>query len=337
MTAWAPPVHIYVALALAATLLGVAVSALLAGLETGIYVMNKVRLELRASAGERGARRLRGAMARPQELLTSLLIGTNASHYLVTVSAVALFTLTAPENAEFYAVAVAAPILFVFGEMVPKNLFRIAAETWPYRLSWLVVGVMKACRWMGFSPTVAALSRMMLATFRPDRHDASGPLDSRQRVQRFLAEGHAHGVLTPFQSHMASRVVLLRSTVIREVMVPLHRVVSVPADCSRERFMQNIKGHHYSRLAVWRDRPRNIVGTVDIYDVLYDDDPTAAPAKHLAETIRLAETLNVAEALIALQRTRQPLGLVVNVADKPIGIVTIKDLVEEIVGELEAW
>jgi putative hemolysin len=335
MIAWTMAIPI----AMSVVMLGVglAASALLSGLETGIYVLNKVRLELRSAAGERGARRLRVAMSRPQELLTSVLIGINAANYLVTMAVVALFSLTDPETADLYAVAVATPLLFVFGEMVPKNLFRLAAESWPYRLSPLLSVMMKVCRLTGLSQALAGLNRLMLRMLRPDRHELSGPLDSRQRVQRFLAEGHAHGVLTAFQSHMASRVVLLRTTVIRDVMVALHHVVSIPLDCSRARFIENIKGHHYSRLVVWSERPRNIVGTVDIYDVLYDDDPKAAPAKHLAQAVRLSEAMNVADALIALQRSRQTLGVVVNVADRPIGIVTIKDLVEEIVGELEAW
>jgi putative hemolysin len=335
MIAWSMGMPVAISIAMLAV--GLAASALLSGLETGIYVLNKVRLELRGAAGELNARRLRKAMARPQELLTSVLIGINAANYLVTIAVVALFSLTDTDNADLYAVAVATPVLFVFGEMVPKNLFRIAAETWPYRLAPLLTAMMKVCRVTGISPALAGLNRLMLHLLRPDRHEVSGPLDSRQRVQRFLAEGHAHGVLTAFQSHMASRVVLLRTTVIRDVMVALHHVVSIPLDCSRARFIENIKGHHYSRLVVWSERPRSIVGTVDIYDVLYDDDPTAAPAKHLAEAVRLSEALNVADALIALQRSRQTLGVVVNVADRPIGIVTIKDLVEEIVGELEEW
>ena len=328
---------VQVLLCVAALLLGVAGSALFAGLETGTYVLNKVRLELRAAGDQRRAQRLSRALRRPRELLSALLIATNASHYLVTVSAVLLFSLAGSHKPQLYATVVVTPLLFVLGEMLPKNLFRVAAETLTYRLSWLVSGTMGLCRWMGLSPAVLVLSRVMLWPWRTQRIVAGDPLGSRQRVHSFLAEGHADGVLTSFQSHIASRVVEMPSTTVNQVMVELPRVASIPVDCPRRGFLETLAGNNYSRLAVWRDRPDNIVGIVNVYDVLYDPDPSAVPAAHVREPVLLAETLNVAEGLVRLQCAHRAMGLVANGAGQAVGIVTIKDLVEEIVGELEAW
>ena len=325
-----------IVLAVAVLLLGMVGSAVFAGLETGTYVLNKVRLELRTGQGHPQARRLSRAMARPQELLIALLIATNVTQYLVAMPAVALFELAGSDNAQLCAVATVTPLLFVFGDMVPKNIFRVAGETLTYRLSAVLAVTAGVCRWLGLSPVVLAVSRAILRLWPGERAAKPSAMGARQRVHSFLAEGHAHGVLTRFQSRMASRVIDMRSTTAGEVMVTLPGVVAIPADCSRDAFIETLAGHNYSRLPVWRDEPANIVGIVNIYEVLLGDDPSAAPTRHMLPPIHLSETLPVAEALITLQRARRAMGIVTR-GDKAVGIITIKDLVEEIVGELGAW
>lgn len=316
---------------------GVLASALFAGLETGTYVLNKARLELRIAHGDRRARRLGRALSRPQDMLAALLIATNASHYWVTALAVLMFTQSGVGKPQLYTTMIVTPLLFVLGEMVPKNLFRVAGETLTYRLGFVVAALMGVCRWTGLSALVAAISRAVLWLMPGRPETSTAALEPRQRLHSFLSEGHAHGVLSEYQSRMAHRVVAMPLTTIREVMVPRANVVSIPVDCTRERFIETLSGHNFSRLAVWRDTPDNVIGIVNVYDVLYDDDSNAAPATHMAEPLKLAERDNVSGALLTLQRAHRSIGVVTDEKDRFVGIVTLKDLVEEIVGELEAW
>jgi len=324
-------------LTIAAFAAGVLASALFAGLETGTYVLNKVRLELRIARGDRRAGRIGRALSRPQDMLAALLIATNASHYWVTALAVLMFATGGARNPQVLTTMVVTPLLFVLGEMVPKNLFRVAGETLTYRLGWVVTALMGLCRWTGLSALITGISRAVLRLTPGKPEPSVAALEPRQRLHSFLSEGHAHGVLSEYQSRMAQRVVALRSTTIREVMVAQPDVVSVPIDCSRERFDQTLAGHNFSRLPVWRDTRGNVIGIVNVYDVLYDDDPDATPARHLSEPLWMSERTSVADALLTLQRAHRPIGVVCDDRDRCVGIVTLKDLVEEIVGELEEW
>jgi CBS domain containing-hemolysin-like protein len=328
------PLWLQTTLAFAGLLAGLVAAAVYAGLETGVYVLNRVRLELRAAQGDRAAARLARALARMREMLAALLVGNGAAAYLVTLSVVALLKLAGVPRVGLYTMLVAGPLLFTLGQVLPKNLFRVAGETLTYALSGVVTATMQAARWTGISPVLMLLGRAILWLPPGARTDWAGA-DPRQRIATMLAEGHAQGVLTPIQSHIANRVVSLRSTRIREVMVPLARVAGIPIGCSRERFWRALAGLRHSRLTVWRDRPSNIVGILNVYDVLFDEDPNARPADHVMEPIRLLDQLSISQAMVTLQRAHQSMGLVVNAMDRLVGIVTVQDLIEEIVGELE--
>ncbi len=324
-------------LAAAGFIAGILASALFSGLETGTYVLNKMRLDLRCAKGDRRALRLRGALDRPSAMIGGLLIANNAANYWVTALAVLLLTRGRVANVEGLTTLVVTPTVFVLGEIVPKNLFRVAGETLTYRLSVVLVGLTNLCRWTGLSAVLAAFSRAIIRLMPGRGEIAAAALEPRRRVHAILAEGYAHGVLSGYQSQVAQRVVQLRSTRIGEVMVPRHQVVSIPRTCSRARFMEVLRHHPYSRLVVWDTSPADVAGGVNVYDVLLDPDPAATASAHVTPTLRLASTLNVTEALLTLQRARRALGIVVDARDRFVGIVTLKDLAEEIVGELEAW
>lgn len=329
------PLWLQTVLAFAGLILGLAGAGLYSGLETGLYVLNRIRLELRAVQGDRAAARLSRALARMRETLAALLVGNDVASYLATLSVVALLELAGVRRVGLYTALLAGPLLFTLGQVLPKNLFRVASETLTYAFSGVVAVTIKLARWTGISPVLMLISRAVLwlgPTARADQAES----DPRQRIATLLAEGHAQGVLTPIQSHMANRVVSLRSTRVREVMVPLSRVAGIPINCSRERFLRALASLRHSRLSVWRDRPSNIVGILNVYDVLFDENPAAKPADHVTEPIRLLDQLSVSQALVTLQRAHQSMGLVVNAMDRLVGIVTVQDLIEEIVGELEA-
>lgn len=312
-------------------------SAVFSGLETGVYVLNKPRLELRAAGGNRAARRLRRAVERPQEMLAAILIANNTVNFLISTGAVAIFVLLEVSHADIYTTAVVSPLLFVLGEVVPKNVFRVASETLTYRLSGVLTWTIRLTRWVGLNPLVSAFSRLVVRLWHGRPGGAADALEPHQRVGAMLAEVHAQGVLTLFQSRMANRVIRAGSIPLAEVMVPRDRAVSVPRDCTREEFERVVRRHEFTRLLVCGDEPGSVLGVVNVHDVLCDPDPAAPPARHLESPIRLPHGLDVAKALRTLQRARRPLGLVIDDAGRPLGIVTIKDLVEEIVGDLAAW
>jgi len=312
----------------------VVLRGLYAGMETGVYVLNKVRLDLRADSGDRRALMVQKLLRRPNNLLSVLLIGTNVPSYAATFAISAMFVLAgARQWAEWYTLAVATPLLFVFGESVPKNVFRRLAETLVYALAWFLrvsVVVLNAC---GLAPAVQAAGAVLtrLAGHRVEAHEAP----AHTSVTSLLAEGRASGLLTHFQSTMADRVIHIGMVTLTDVMVPMSRVVHVPRDIDREGLIDRIRGHDYSRLPVMGSVGQ-IVGVLDVYDALMSDWAGSLSEKASAPLILKAD-MSVTDALYQMQREHVVLAVVADASDTHVGIVTIKDLVQEIVGELAEW
>lgn len=314
-------------------LVGTIFSGIYSGLETGIYALNKFRLDLRAEAGDKRARRLKRLLDNYNSLIVVLLIGTNLSTYAATFAISAMFVmLGAAHNTEWYTIATATPILFILGESVPKNVYRKLAERLVYRLAWFLSASTILFRITLISPVVRGFTWLLMRLTPVARR---GAIPGRHEgFAAILAEGRASGVLTHSQSIMADRVMRISRVTLADVMVPLAEAFCAPRNISREHLVQLASRNAYSRLPL-TDGPNTVAGILDIYEVLLDDSD-ALPRDLATVPLELPSDLSVTDALYRCQRSRTNMA-VVAASSKHVGIVTIKDLVEEIVGELEAW
>jgi putative hemolysin len=305
--------------------------ALFSGMETGMYVTHKVRLDLHAEAGRRPAVILQRMLADPRSLLAVLLIGTNVCRYLATFSVTALFVLAGyGDRAEWLTTAVATPGLFVLADSVPKAVFQRLGAAGTYRFAWLLRGSDALFRWTGLSLLVRGLSGALVYVTgsRAARREPPPP-----GIGALVAEGRASGLLTDFQSVMADRVARISDLTLADIMVPMSQAVTAPLDATRDDIRRVMAGHDYSHVPLLDDA-RRVHAVLDTYDVLLDEGG-AAPRDLAAAPVILPAETTVTDALYQMQRQRAALA-VVEQADAHVGIVTIKDLVEEIVGELEA-
>jgi CBS domain containing-hemolysin-like protein len=307
---------------------------LFSGLETGVYTLNKVRLELRASSGHVGARRLAEMLGSGDRLLVVLLIGSNLVEYVTTWAIVRLFLQagTGEHAASFYTELIATTAIFILGESLPKNVFRLHAERLVYRWSWFLRAANRLFTVTGLLPLVSGVSWAMLRLVRGGK---PGPTLSEERMAEIFAEGQAGGAMTHTQTVMADRVMRLRSVSLAAAMVPLHKVATVAPDATRQELLRVVASTNFSRLPV-RAGSGAILGVLDVYDVLADED-VQRPTERMTDPLILIETYSISDALYHMQRSHRRMAVVASAAGRHVGIVTIKDLVEEIVGELEAW
>lgn len=311
-------------------------SAWYSGAETGLYQLNRIHLRMRALEGNRRAQILSSLLTDQQAFICTLLIGTNWTNYLATmlVTAYCSSGSLSDQQAEVITTLTLAPVIFIFAETVPKNWFYHQANRLMYSSAALIRLNILVLRFTGIIYLFKGLNWLVLRTAGAWT-DVRQILLSGHDLGHLLREGHAAGALTAVQSDIAQRILRLPETSIGSVMVSIWRAAAIPEDISRDQFLELIKEHNYSRLPVYRGQPNNVIGLVNVYHVL--SSPKQQPAEHIIPTVRISPRDTIMPVLYKLQRQHNPMAIVVNDQGQAIGIVTIKDLVEEVVGELGQW
>lgn len=311
----------------------VGTAALINGVELGCYSVNRVRLDVRAERDKPAdirARRLRRELSKPDVLLSTLLIAANVMGFVGAVALTEVFERSGMSKAgtAVLSAAVLGPCLFVFGDAVPKELFRVNAERLTYALSGPLTGLRLGLTYTGVLPVVRGLTRL---AERALGLQGEGISDARQRIAQLLKEGAGAGVLSESQVSLMDRAMLLRGVKVRDEMVPWTSVRVIAADADRGRLLRVLGDVPHVRLPAV-DRSGRVVGVLRQIDLHLR--PEVAPAALLREPARLRETWGVREALVAVRASPARLGIVEDDAGKPVGVVTPKDLIEPLTGEI---
>ena len=308
-------------------LVGLVGSSLCSGMETGYYAHSRVRLALRVAYGprQRSAARLERLTADPNTLLGTLLIGNNIFNYFGVLGLTAILELLGYSEAAIVLLntALVTPVLLAFGEALPKELFRRFADTLLPRLEPLLRGMHLVFLFVGLIPLVrgatSVVQRVAKLTTEPT-------LDRRGEMAAMLSESAA-------QQSMIERAFSMRQHRVGQEMVPWKRVVRVGTGWDRERLLTLLAQSPLSRFPVvdQRGMPIGVLNHLDVHlqpDASVVDLATPVPS--------IDPSLGVREALRELQNADATMAFVER-AGKIVGIVTLKDLVEPLTGELAAW
>ncbi len=314
-------------------LVGFVLSALYSGLETGVYVLNPVRLRLRESRGDRAAGRVKHELTRPSRLLAVLLIGTNAANYLGSYGLAELLGGAGLDDWSLIVVQIVVftPLLFIFAENLPKELFRVRADRWLYHLIPFITLSRVILTAVGLLPLVDGISRVVSRLVGRTEQDAAS---ARSHMSQLLKEGIGTGVLSVAQTTLADRVLALREQNVQTVMVPWREAWTVQIDAPTDERTSRIAGRHYTRLPVVNSAG-HVVGIITWIDALLErDQPTSTL---MQEPLFVHPRTRLAEAVTQMRHERRTMAVVQDEDGAPLGLITLKDLVEPLTGELAGW
>lgn len=322
-----------VALGLSLLLLCVLVSGAYSGSEIGFYSLSRAQVDIEARQGRPVARLVAWLLERDASLLITILIGNNLAIELATHVSGELFEHWGVSEVAVGVVVtvVLTPILFIFGEALPKDIFRRR----PHALVHLVAPFIALSR-IAFWPLERLLSLLSLALERTLRLEprATLRLRGRERVLHFFAEGRRSGVLPQRAEALARNALTLRILPVRRAMQPWSVVERLDETLPQDTLYQKVRDSRFSRLPVV-DGEGQVLGYVHQLDVLMAG-PEVPVIDHLRTLPRLTEDVAIDRALLTLRGSGQRAAIVVR-DGLPVGLVTLKDLVEEISGDLAHW
>lgn len=314
---------------------GLVAGGFFSGMETGLISLNRVRLRHEVERKERRALILNRFTEDTEQLLGTTLAGTNLANVLVAVASSALATRIFGSGAaiDVTTTLVSAALVLVIAETVPKSLFR----HYPHRLCVTFADVLNACAWL-LAPLVTLLGWLMrLVAWLGGRGDdkPASFFVTREELKHLAKEGETGGALTAEEREMIHGVFDFPYKTVHEVMAPLSRTVTVGTDTTVEELLEISQRTGYARFPV-READK-ITGIANVYEILFQDAmPTGKTVRDLMQKPQfVSATDRINRVLPVLRASRVPISIVINPEGKHLGIVTIEDIVEEIVGEVE--
>jgi CBS domain containing-hemolysin-like protein len=311
--------------------LSLLVTAIFSAAEMSFIAANRVRLRHMAEGGNRTAVRYLDAFRSPERLLSTAMMGVTIAH--ITASSVATWALlpVAGGAAAILVTLALTPIMLVFGEVIPKAIARERATgliLWLFPVIETLGRLLTPLTWGANALVGWALSLV------GRQRTSTRQFVSREELKLLLQMEPEEADVTVSEAEMIDKIFDLGETAVREVMVPLVDVAALPETASPADVVRLIQERGFSRIPVFTDRVFNIVGVVTAMDILRRGGE--APNLHalLRPATYVPETKRIDDLLREMQKNRVQLAVVVDEYGGAVGIVTVEDIVEEVVGEI---
>jgi len=307
-------------------LVGLFLSAFFSGSETGFYRATRIRLVLDAMGGDYFSRGLLWLTNHPSTFVATTLVGNNLANY-VTSLAIVIGTqavVNSPGHAaELLAPLVLAPLLFVYGELLPKSMFleapnRLLRRGAPlFLLFTLLFLPVSAMLWL--------LNKLLARLVGQSLEEARLGM-ARRELRRVVDEGHQAGILYPSQLHLAQGIFGLAGQPITRFVTPLGQMPRARADMSRDDVLRLAGRYRMPIVPIESPQgPDTLAGYLRVIELGISSKETLEPVHPLVEIP--ASTTHL-DALMRLQTARESLARVVGAAGETLGVVSIDRLRE---------
>ena len=295
------------------------------GSEMALVSANKSKLQAASDAGHAGATRALELLDEDERLLGTCLIGTNV--FLVTGTTLMTYMLASNGfSAAWMATALMAPVALTFGEAVPKTVLGHYADIWSPAVA-RPLGFVQTL----FSPLLWVVGKWNTILERVGDDDDRQV--SRQEVVDLLDNVEGGGI-DPEDKKIIRNLFAMSEDIAESCMTPLVDVLAVEESSSVAHAIEIVLRYGHSRLPVYRERIDNIVGVVDHRALLFCEDPTRPVADCAGPVTFVPELKPLDELLRDMRSGASQLAVVVDEYGGSVGLVTMEDLLEELVGEI---
>lgn len=300
------------------------------GTELAVIHVDKLKLRGRARRGGRSAALLLRFLQRPGWFFSATLLGTNLAVVTASVCTTYYIVYHFGGEREGWALLLS-PLLLIFGEIVPKSVYQHYANTLAYKAA-IPVQIFGSI----FYPVVWFLAKLNdIFLGRASKQYLKEPPVTREELESFLKEGpHPEGQRLQLRRTMISKIFDLADKRVANIMVPLVEVKALSVHTTPREIGPAFEAGGHSRMPVFEERIVNIVGILHNTDALLAEEK-----KGVRELMRPAyfvpEEMPLDDLFIMMKRKGEPMAVVVDEYGGASGIVTLEDLLEEVVGDIE--
>ena len=314
----------------------VTMSAFFSASETALTAFNRSKLKAIAEKNQRKADLLKGWLKKPNEILTALLIGNNIVNILASSIATMVAISILGNNSRAIAISTGAMtiLLLIFGEITPK----VVAKAYSAHISNAVIKLvyMLSKLFLPISKILMVVSKLIARIFGV-KIDEIAFLITEEEIKSVVSVGEEEGVIEEEEKKMIHSIFEFTDTTVKEIMIPRTTVFAVEASKTLEEIWDVITGNGYSRIPVYEEGIDNIIGVFyikDIFNVIRDGKLNMQVKSFIREAYFVPETKALVEMLEEFKKKHIHMAIVLDEYGGTSGIITIEDLIEEIVGDI---
>ncbi len=320
-------------------------SAFFSGSETALTAVNRATLHRLAGKGDRRAEKALKLTENNERLIGSVLLGNNLVNILAAGLATQLFTGLFGEAGVAWATLVMTLLVLIFAEVTPKTYAITSPETAALRVAAPISIIVRL-----FAPVVDVvriLARAALRVFGVRADPDARILGAHEEIRGAIDLHHSEGGVEKADRDRLLAALDLKSREVSEVMRHRRNIETVDADAPAEEIVAFFLASPHTRIPVWKENPENIVGVIHAKDLLREVDrltreapPGAAPLQDLdvmkvaMEPWFIPDTTSLDDQMREFLRRRSHFALVVDEYGDLQGLITLEDIIEEIVGDI---
>lgn len=332
------PMTLEIGLTIAAIILMLALSAFFNGSETALTAASRARMHALEQEGNSKAAVVNGVLKSPERMIGTILIGNTVVDVLAASLATGLGVALFGTAGIVYATTIVSTLIVIFSSVLPKTYAMAASD----KAALFVAPILRAIIWL-LTPLTIALEfiiRWLLRLTPSKADDAANILAAHEELRGTIELQKQGGTVAEADAAMLGGVLDLKDLQVLDIMVHRTKMETVNAGDPSEKIIDHVLNGQYSRVPVWRDTPDNIVG------VLHTKDLLAAlrragwdPARIDVATIAVApwfvpDTTSLKDQLGQFLKRKAQMALVVDEYGEVQGLVTLEDILEEIVGQI---
>ena len=306
-------------------------SAFFSSAETALTTVNRMRVRTLAEAGDKKAVTLTKVIEDPGKMLSTILVGNN----IVNLSASSLMTTLAMELFGSKAVGLATGILtlliLVFGEISPKTLATIHSERLALQYARVIYLMMTL-----LTPVIYCINQLSMGFLFLLRVDPNKKQEAitEDELRTIVEVSHEEGVIESEEKKMINNVFDFGDSVAKDVIVPRIDMVMVDVDTTFEELMEIFRREKFTRFPVYEETTDNVIGIINVKDILLAERQAFTIRDFLRQPLYTYEYKKTSELMAEMRKTLHNIIIVLDEYGATAGMVTLEDMLEEIVGEI---
>ncbi|VFM99358.1 MAG: Hemolysin, contains CBS domains [Candidatus Kentron sp. G] len=304
------------------------------GAEIALVDSDKLKLHHKAGQGHKGSKLVLKLFETPDVLLGTTLVGTNISTIALTTISAILMIRYFGALGDLYTILIFTPLFLILGEVVPKSIYQQKSDI----IAPIVVYPLQMFSWL-FYPIVFVFSRLARLVARLVGAGKTGQnvFITREQMRMVVEMAERGSNVDVFDRSRIKRAIRFAETTVGEAMIPVAEVTAINCDRSTREAIDIVRKTGYNRLPVYERNISNIIGVIALttWDLM-DKKLADKPLSELMKPIYYCSSLQTIDELLPILRKREDhMAIVVDEFGSAIGIITMEDILEEVVGEID--